>query len=60
MLNTGNKNIELSEENANKENELTRYMHCSNKTIDGEVRIQNILKEVQENKKMVEKEVKNQ
>ena len=58
--NAGNKNVELSEENANKENELTQYMHDSNKTIDSEVHIQNIFKKVQENKKKVEKEVKNQ
>ena len=52
--NTGNENAELSEENANQENELTRYMHGSNKTTDSELHIQNILKEVQENKKIVE------
>lgn len=59
-MNTSNiesKNVDSSEENANKENELTQYVQNNNKNTNGEERILNILKEAKENKKVIEEEV---
>ena len=54
--NTGNKNVESLEQEANKENELTQQMHDNNESTNCELHITNILKEAQENKKIVNNE----
>ena len=50
ISNTENQNVESLDEDANKENELTAPMHDSDKSTNCEIRIQNILKEAQENR----------
>ena len=50
ISNTENQNVESLDEDANKENELTAPMHDNDKSTNHERRIQNILKEPQENR----------
>ena len=57
ISNTENQNVELLNEDANKENELTTPMHDNDKSTNCEIRIQNILKEAQENRKILVKDI---
>ena len=59
ISNTENQNVESLDEDANKENELTAPMHDNDKSTNCEIRIQNILREAQANRKILVKTFKN-
>ena len=57
ISNTENQNVESLDKEANKENELTAPMHDNDKSTNHEIHIQNILKEAQENRKVLVKDI---
>ena len=57
ISNTENQNVEPLDEDANKENELTVPMHDNDKSTNCEIWIQNILKEAQENRKVLVEDI---
>ena len=58
ISNIENQNVESLDEEANKENALTTPMHDNDKSTNCETCIQNILKEAQENRKVLVKDIK--
>ena len=59
ISNIENQNVESLDEEAKKENELTASMHDNDKFTNCEIHIQNILKEAQENRKVLVKDIQN-